>query len=578
MDTDQEIASLSAERASDSEGRVAERLLAAGKLNKEGFTRALRVAKASHQSLVEVLTKMGLVSERDMAAALSEALGLRLAGKAEFPVSPLYDDRVSLRFLRDAKALPLDEEAGVLRVAMANPLDAFALQSLGVITGKEIRPCVGVPAEIEQGIEQLYASGGAESAQESDTDVDLSGKVETDVERLRDLASEAPVIRIVNQVISRAVEMRASDVHIEPFENSLRLRYRVDGLLREMDPLPLRHGPAIASRVKIMAHLNIAEQRLPQDGRVKLTVRGNPVDLRVSTVPTLYGESLVLRILDREGISFEFEKLGFVEHNLDSYLDALEQSHGVFLVTGPTGSGKTTTLYASLLRLNSPEKKIITVEDPVEYQLAGVNQIQVKPKIGLDFANVLRSILRQDPDIILIGEIRDLETAQIAVQAALTGHLVLSTLHTNNAAGTITRLMDMGVEDYLLTATLNGVAAQRLVRTLCTACRVAYRPDDGLTRTLGLDRFLDEGAEPTLYRAKGCDTCNGMGYRGRTSIIETLNMSAGIREKILAHADGREIQRAAVKQGMRTMYDDGLAKALKGLTSVEEVLRVTREV
>jgi general secretion pathway protein E len=333
---------------------------------------------------------------------------------------------------------------------------------------------------------------------------------------------------------------------------------------------------AIVSRIKIMAKLNIAERRLPQDGRIKLAVRGTPIDLRISTIPTLYGESVVMRVLDRESVTLDFGALGIEGTNLSTFLDVLERPNGIFLVTGPTGSGKTTTLYAALSRLNQPDRKIITVEDPIEYQLEGVNQIQVKPAIGLDFANVLRAILRQDPDIILIGEIRDLETAQIAAQAALTGHLVLSTLHTNNAASSISRLLDMGVEDYLVTATVNGVAAQRLVRRLCPHCREAYPVEDELFDHLGLARY---GARPgaSLYRPKGCGKCGDSGYRGRMSILETLVLNDDLRRATLQSNDSRALHRQAVEGGMRTLYDDGMDKALAGETSVEEVLRATRD-
>jgi general secretion pathway protein E len=394
---------------------------------------------------------------------------------------------------------------------------------------------------------------------------------EADVERLRDLASEAPVIRLVNRMIERAVEQRASDIHIEPFEGRLRVRYRVDGMLGETEAPAEKLAAAIVSRIKIMARLNIAERRLPQDGRIKVVVRGKEFDLRISTTPSLHGESVVMRILDRDGAVLDFKALGFRDDTLKSYLSALERPHGILLVTGPTGSGKTTTLYTSLIRLNSPERKILTVEDPVEYQLDGVLQIQVKPEIDLTFARALRSFLRQDPDILMIGEIRDLETAQIGVQAALTGHLVLSTLHTNDAAGAIARLMDMGVPDYLLTSTINGVAAQRLVRKLCPDCREASEPDAELLAR------LDAGDNPprVLYHAKGCDHCKGTGYAGRAALVEVLVMDDALRRLVLQRADAREIEKAAVEGGMRTLYQDGLLKAAAGVTSIEEVLRVT---
>jgi general secretion pathway protein E len=526
------------------------------------------------------LPKLGLVSERDLAEALSQQLDLPLVGPSDFPEVPLLEERLSPRFLRESHVLPIAEGPEGLVLAMADPLDRYAIDALRLISGTDLVVCVAEPSELEAAVERLYGQGGGglnrlveEVGEEGEEALDL----DLDVERLKDLASEAPVIRLVNHLISKAVESRASDVHVEAFENRLRVRYRIDGVLVEVDPPPSRFRAAIISRIKIMARLNIAERRLPQDGRIKLAIRGVPIDLRVSTVPTMHGEGVVLRVLDRQGVELDFAALGVTGENLKTYEEILDRPHGVFLVTGPTGSGKTTTLYAALVRLNEPEKKLLTVEDPIEYQLEGVNQIQVKPGIGLTFAHVLRSILRQDPDIIMIGEIRDVETAEIAVQAALTGHLVLSTLHTNDAAGTITRLLDMGVEDYLLTSTLTGVAAQRLVRRLCEDCRTQERALPELVEQLGLDRY-SPGGECVLWRAVGCKQCNGTGYRGRTGVIETLVVDDEIRRLILRRAESKELQQAALSAGMMNMYEDGIRKALAGVTTIEEVLRVTRDV
>jgi general secretion pathway protein E len=381
-------------------------------------------------------------------------------------------------------------------------------------------------------------------------------------------------VRIVNRLISKAVESRASDIHIEPLEQNLRVRYRVDGVLREVETPPVQLRAAMISRIKIMARLNIAERRLPQDGRIKLAVRGKDIDLRVATIPTMYGEAVVLRILDRGSVALDFTPLGFEGRALSNYREALVRPNGIILVTGPTGSGKTTTLYTSLIELNTPDRKVLAVEDPIEYQLDGVNQVQIKPQIGLSFAHVLRSMLRHDPDVIMVGEIRDLETAQIAIQAALTGHLVLSTLHTNNAASTLTRLLDMGVEDYLMTSTLNAIVAQRLVRRLCRDCFEPYRPLPEMLEQLGL-----EGREDiTFWRPVGCPRCNDTGYYGRISINEVLVMSDPIRKQILHHAEATELQRVALGAGMRPMFQDGIEKAAAGVTTIEEVLRVTREV
>ncbi|MEE8189586.1 MAG: type II secretion system ATPase GspE [Kiloniellales bacterium] len=558
------------------EQALGERLIEGGKLDRAGLERAARIRAESGEPLSALLPKLGLVSERDLAEALAEVLDLPLIAANEFPEKPLYEDRLSPRFLREARVLPVAEEPEGLVVAMADPRNEFAADAMRLVSDRALLPRVAVPAELEAAIDRLYTPGAETGRLVEEAGAAGDEGLELDVERLKDLASEAPVIRLVNQLITRAVEQRASDIHIEAFETSLRVRYRIDGVLREIDSPPGRVRAAIVSRVKIMAKLNIAERRLPQDGRIKLAVRGTPIDLRISTIPTMHGEGVVMRILDREGVKLDFQTLGLTGHNLKTYLGILERPHGIVLVTGPTGSGKTTTLYTSLTRLNSPDKKILTVEDPIEYQLDGINQIQIKPGIGLSFANVLRSILRQDPDIIMVGEIRDVETAEIAIQAALTGHLVLSTLHTNDAAGTIARLLDMGVEEYLLTSTLNGVAAQRLVRTLCSHCRVQARAMPELVEQLRLSRYTQD-KDIVLYQPRGCGECNDTGYFGRSSVSEVLVVSDEIRRLILRRAEVMELHRAAVAEGMQTMYDDGMQKALAGLTTVEEVLRVTRD-
>ncbi len=568
-------------RDDDVEDAVADALIRRGRLDQASLDRALRLRRergdrAEHLHIL--LTQLGLVAEADVAEALAEVLDLPLIAAGDFPEEPALNGALSARFLKEARVIPVSETATGLRLAMANPLDAFALKAVEIAAGKPARAGVALPADIERAFERLYGSGGTAISQIVDGlgEGEIAERDE-DAERLKDQASEAPVIRLVNLLVTRAVEARASDIHIEPYENTLRVRYRIDGVLHEVETPPVKLRSAIVSRVKIMAKLNIAERRLPQDGRVKLAIRGKEVDFRVSTLPTMHGESVVLRILDKGSAKFEFSVLGFEEDTLATYLDVLERPNGILLVTGPTGSGKTTTLYTSLLRLNTPEKKILTVEDPIEYQLDGVNQIQVKPKIGLTFANVLRSILRQDPDIIMIGEIRDLETAQIAAQSALTGHLVLSTLHTNSAAGTVTRLLDMGLEDYLLASTVNGITAQRLVRRLCPHCRTQAPAPAELITELRLERFAAPNGPILVYRPGGCDRCNGTGYHGRSAIAEMLVVSEDIRRMTLRKADSREIQRQAVEAGMRTLYDDGMRKALTGLTSIEEVVRVTRE-
>jgi general secretion pathway protein E len=555
--------------------RLGEYLLAHHKLSREDLENAVRLAHTSREYLGAMLVKLGLISDRDLAEVLAVLLGLPLIRAADYPEAALCEDEVAVKFLRSAQAVPVREDPDGLLVAMAAPQDPYVGHALGLAYGKPIKPALGASSEILAAIERLYGSGKTVLGQiVDDIEARPDASEPEDVERLKDLASEAPIVRLVNHLIQRAIESRASDVHIEPFENRLKVRYRIDGVLHEVEAPPARSTAAVISRIKIMARLNIAERRLPQDGRIQLRVQGKEIDLRVSSVPTLHGESVVMRVLDKQSISFEFEPLGFGGKVLGAFLEVLALPHGVLLVTGPTGSGKTSTLYAALKRLNTADRKLLTVEDPVEYQLEGINQIQVKPQIGLNFANALRSIVRQDPDVIMIGEIRDLETAEIAVQSALTGHLVLSTLHTNDAGSSITRLLDMGVEDYLLTSTVNGVLAQRLVRTLCRHCRRPGEALPELIEDMDLRSHVPNGPV-VLYQAVGCPECSGTGYRGRTAILEFLRISDPIRRLILKHADAGELQAIAIAEGMRPMFQDGVGKALAGVTTLEDVLRVT---
>jgi general secretion pathway protein E len=559
------------------ERSLATRLIEAGKLEPSALERVFRLQASSDERLEVLLIKLGLASERDVADGFARELGLAVVAPGDFPDAPLLEGKISKKFLKQAGVLPLADTPETVLLAMVDPLDGFAVRAIEMASGKRVEARVALPSELEAAYARLYEADQTAMGQIVDrAGTEITGDEEfiEDVDRLRDLASEGPVIRLVSHLITRAVENRASDIHIEPFQNRIAVRYRIDGILREQTAPPLRFKPAIISRIKIMARLNIAERRLPQDGRIRIAVQGREFDLRVSTTPTLHGESVVMRILDRTSLVAELGELGFLEDRVAPFLAVLEQPQGILLVTGPTGSGKTTTLYTCLQRLNSPEKKLFTVEDPIEYQLEGVNQIQVKPQIGLSFAQVLRSILRQDPDIIMIGEMRDLETAQIAIQAALTGHLVLSTLHTNSAAGTVTRLLDMGVEDYLVTSTITGVLAQRLVRKLCTACREPYVALPELVAQLRLSAT----GEVVLYRPRGCDACRGTGYSGRIAAMEFLVISDAIRRLVLRHAESGEIHRAGAAEGLHSMYEDGLTKALLGITSLEEVLRVTREV
>ncbi|MDH3941195.1 MAG: type II secretion system ATPase GspE [Xanthomonadales bacterium] len=554
---------------------VCEYLIEHERLKDNDLKRALTYQEQHGGDLVTLLVRLGLVSERDVAEAEAGLLELPLIRTADLPEQVPELPGVSVRYLKQNLILPIAEANGDLTVVMANPRDAFARKALAMASGKNIITQVGIASEIENGIEKLLGGGRSAMGQivESLGEGD-EGELE-DVEHLRDLASEAPVIRLVNLVMQRAVESRASDIHIEPFENRLKVRYRIDGVLQEVEAPPAKSTAAVISRIKIMAKLNIAERRLPQDGRIMHRVQGKELDLRVSTVPTSHGESVVMRILDRESIVLDFDSLGFDDEIRSGFKKQLEMPHGIILVTGPTGSGKTTTLYTALSALNTPERKIITVEDPVEYQLEGINQIQAKASIGLDFAHALRSIVRQDPDVIMIGEMRDLETARIAIQSALTGHLVLSTIHTNDAAGGVTRMLDMGVEDYLLTSTVNAILAQRLVRTLDPDTREPYDVLPELAEELGLPA-LGGGQSYQFYHAVPGPE-NPTGFRGRTSILELLEITDPVRRLVMQHATSGELQDLAVSEGMRTMYQDGLLKCQRGVTTLEEILRVTQE-
>ncbi|WP_212758111.1 type II secretion system ATPase GspE [Usitatibacter palustris] len=558
--------------------RIGEILVARGKLDTANLDRALKLQEGeSREKVGMILLRLGMVSGRDLADALASQLDLPLASGADFPELPLMEERISAKFLRDAQAVPLREDDEEVAVAIADPTDSYVLSAMQMASGKRVRPYIAAPNEIEAALERLYGGGRSsmgqivDSVESRDEEADWG-----DIEHLKDMASEAPVIRLVNLLFTKALESRASDIHIEPFENRLVVRYRIDGVLHEIESPPRRMSAAVISRVKIMASLDIAERRLPQDGRIKLRVQGKEIDLRVSTVPTMHGESVVMRILDKGGVPLDFASLGFEGVALEKFLAVLDQPHGILLVTGPTGSGKTTTLYTALDRLNKPDVKIVTVEDPVEYQMPGINQIQVKPQIDLTFASALRSIVRQDPDIIMVGEIRDVETVRIAMQSALTGHMVISTVHTNDAPATVSRLLDMGAEDYLLTSTVTGILAQRLVRTLCSHCREKHPALPEVVEQMQLRRFVPTG-EVMLYKPVGCAKCAGTGYFGRLSIVEMLVMTDTLRSLIMRHATSGELRVAAISEGMETMFENGLRKALAGDTTIEEVLRVTRE-
>ena len=550
-------------------------LLEQGRLSQDDLRKVKRLQQERGERLERLLLDLGFISEEDLLPLLATYLGIEPVHRRDFPTAPVPLDGLNLKFLKHAKVLPLAQTNGTLTVAMSDPADYYTIQGLQLATGLQVEPRLARERDVLEALETIYGGGaaaGGTAEEPADAEIEYFGDDEEDVDHLRDLASEAPVIRFVNLLISRAVEQRASDIHIEPFENELKVRYRIDGVLHDVEAPARRLQAAIVSRIKIMAKLNIAERRLPQDGRIKLRLMGREIDLRVSTLPTLYGESVVLRILDRSSIVVNLDSLGFPEDTLTQFNRLITKPYGMILVTGPTGSGKTTTLYGALDKINSPDKKIITIEDPVEYQLFGVNQIHVKPQIGLTFANGLRSIVRQDPDVIMVGEIRDAETAEIAIQAALTGHLVFSTLHTNDAAGAVSRLLEMGVEDYLLASSLLGVLAQRLVRKVCEKCRRSAEITPTVQRELGGD-----GTPAQVYEGTGCEDCAQTGYRGRSGIFELLLVNDVIRPLILKRSSADIIKDASVQQGMRTLREDGWQKVRTGVTTVAEVVRVTQE-
>jgi len=554
-------------------------LIEQGELKAEDLEKALEAQRETKFRIGYQAFTMGLISEEDVLKALSLQLSVPLMSSHKYPTEPVIVDGIPFKFMKQNKFIPLSSPGNEFSIAIHDPLDIYTVEALTMATGKKIKVFLGKEEDILKAIENLYGSG-ATSMERIIEGIDKNGdelrtEEQENIEHLRDMASEAPVIKLVNLIISRAVEYRASDIHFEPFENEFKIRYRIDGILHDVESPPKRLQAAIVSRIKIMAKLNIAERRLPQDGRIKLRVLGKEIDFRVSTIPIMLGESVVMRILDRSSVILDLEKLGFPSDTLKTFEALITKPYGMILVTGPTGSGKTTTLYAALEKINSPEKKIITVEDPVEYQVRGVNQIQVKPQIGLTFASGLRSIVRQDPDVILVGEIRDYETAEIAIQSALTGHLVFSTLHTNDAAGAITRLLEMGAEDYLISSCLLVLMAQRLVRVLCPYCRASSHPEPQVLEEMGID--LNEGLTVEIYEAKGCEKCAQTGYRGRTGIYELIPVTDPIKNLILKKADAGAIKKKAVEQGMRTLRQDGWEKVKKGITSAAEVLRVTLE-
>ena len=557
-----------------------EHLMHAGVVSLEDMEIAKKQSSRTGKKIQDTLLEFGLISSRRYAECLSLFLNLPLIDLTEHDHLEVVPDLpVSVKYLRQHKIFPLEMQNNTLSIAMAFPMNIVVLENLKKTTGFNIAVQVADQAEIERRIEEFYGSGSSsmrmilDDLQDEELEI-LGSEEDQDVDTLRDMASEAPVIKLVNLLFSQAVDQGASDIHIEPFEGDLHIRFRIDGVLHDQESPPKKLQSAIISRVKILARLNIAEHRLPQDGRIRLRLMGKKIDVRVSTVPTMHGESVVMRLLDQTSMFISLEELGFPVDSLETFKEMIQHPHGMILVTGPTGSGKTTTLYAALDKINSPEKKILTLEDPVEYQLKGVNQIQVNTKIGLTFANGLRAFVRQDPDIIMVGEIRDRDTAEIAIQSALTGHLVFSTVHTNDAVGAITRLQDMSVENYLIASCLDGILAQRLVRQICSDCKQQVKADPKMLEELEID--IRQADDLIVYQGAGCRKCGKTGYRGRVGIYELVEVKEGLKNLIVEKASANILKRFARKEGMRTLREDGWAKVHSGVTTIEEVMRVTQ--
>jgi general secretion pathway protein E len=554
---------------------LGEILVAEGLTSPDAVERALARQRTSGELIGQALVALGVVTQDEVLRALAAQQDLPFLSRDEMPSALPVLKNLSAKYLRTYAVCPVSVEGGLMTVATSDPRNPVVLDDLRQTTGLNVKLVISSPEAIAEAIDRTYDGANASALQRivEGMDDERGGEGDEDVSHLRDMAFEAPVVRLVNLLVENAITAEASDIHIEPFEDTLRIRYRIDGILYDQEAPPRRLQAAVTSRIKIMAEMNIAERRLPQDGRIRVNLHGTRVDIRVSTMPTVHGESIVMRLLQRSSVFLPLDKLGFPADTLKRFESLIKRPHGIILVTGPTGSGKTTTLYGALDKINSPERKIITVEDPVEYQLKGVNQIPVKPKIGLTFATGLRHIVRQDPDVILVGEIRDLETAEIAIQASLTGHLVFSTLHTNDAPAAITRLQDMGVEPYLVASVLEAVLAQRLVRRICGACRVQDTPSAADLDALG----VTAPAGTRLFRGKGCEECRGTGYRGRMGIYELFPITEDARSLMLRRAASRDIRQYAISAGMITLRMDGWRRACEGLTTVEEILRVTQE-
>lgn len=544
----------------------------------DDVNRALAIQEQSGKNLDTIIIEQSLADETQIMDALTSHLGVESVDLTNLVIPQETQQLVPVRFVHRYNIMPVSLEGNTLRVATADPLNFHALDDLRLLLKMDVEPVLASSADIRESIKQYYGIGadtlGDILERDGVDDTDGEAAAQRDIDGVDE---DASIIRFVNQIMQEAVTDRATDIHFEPFEDDLRIRYRIDGLLYEAAvPPSIRHyQSAVISRIKVMADLNIAEKRLPQDGRINIRTGSLEYDLRVSTVPTSHGESIVIRILNRDSSMYDLKSLGFDDYSLERFNSLITKPHGIVYVTGPTGSGKTTSLYAALAKLNSIETKIITIEEPIEYHMKGIVQIQVQSKIGLNFATVLRALLRQDPDIMLVGETRDFETAEIAIQAALTGHLVFSTLHTNDAPTAITRLVDMGVEPYLVSSSVIGVVAQRLVRNICPECKEVYTPDRDILKGLGLDTDEYRGAE--FYHGRGCEACKFLGYRGRCAIYEIMMMDENIRELTVERVPASQFKTMAVKNGMKTLRQNALEKVLGGVTTIDELIRVTQE-
>ncbi|MCS6950487.1 MAG: type II secretion system ATPase GspE [bacterium] len=566
---------------------IGEIFVRAGLITREQLATAVEKQKQlqSHENIGELLVDMGLITERDRVRCMGEHWGVAYVDLSQQPPEPEAVRLLAQDIARRFKAIPISLQNGRLMVAMVNPLDIFAIDEIRLITGKDVEPVIATEEDVLNALNTAYRQEAAvtdvlsqvvREIDDAQVQVQSPSRVEEEenlsVEQLRELSEDAPVVRLANLIITKAIQDKASDIHVEPAKEYVKVRYRIDGIMQDAMVLPKRVQASLISRFKIMADMDIAEKRVPQDNRISAVIDGKTFDFRVSTLPSVHGEKVVMRVLDRSSITVDFHKLGMLPYTLEMFESMISRTYGIILVTGPTGSGKSTTLYSVLSKLNSGEKNILTIEDPVEYELPGLTQVNVNPRAGMTFAAGLRAMLRQDPDIIMVGEIRDAETAIIAIEAALTGHLVLSTLHTNDAPGAVARLLDMGVEPFLIASSLVGVLAQRLLRTICTKCKEPYVPPRDAMQRLGMN--LEGNSNVTFYRGRGCEVCKGTGYKGRTGIYELMPVTDKVRELILARASSYAIREAAIEAGMRTLREDAMQKILLGITTLEESLRV----